>query len=451
MNAKFHFNRRILRTLFRRFAAIAAVCGVLGASGAANAVTVTIGVPNNNDQIELKKLSTSFEKANPDIKLNWVVLEENVLRQRLTTDITTNGGQFDVLMIGLYEAPLWAKRGWLVPMNNLPADYAVNDLFKSVRDGLSYDGKLFALPFNAESSMTFYRKDLFAAKGLTMPAQPTYGQIAALADKLTDRSNGVYGICLRGKAGWGENMAYVGTLVNTFGGRWFDEKWQAQITSPEWKSAIDFYVNLMKKNGPPGASSNGFNENLSLMSSGKCAIWIDATSAAGILYNPKESSIADKVGFAAAPVQATPNGAHWLWSWALAVPKTSRSQDAAKRFIEWATSKEYIKMVGADIGWASLPPGTRLSTYQIPEYQKAAPFSEFVRNAIETADPTHPTAKPVPYTGIQFVGIPEFQAFGTAVGQAIAGTLAGQTSVDQALAAGNAAADRAVRQAGYQK
>lgn len=240
MNAKFHFNRRILRTLFRRFTAIATVCGVMGASGAANAVTVTIGVPNNNDQIELKKLSTSFEKANSDIKLNWVVLEENVLRQRLTTDITTNGGQFDVLMIGLYEAPLWAKRGWLVPMNKLPVDYAVNDLFKSVREGLSYDGKLFALPFNAESSMTFYRKDLFAAKGLTMPAQPTYGQIAALADKLTDRSNGIYGICLRGKAGWGENMAYVGTLVNTFGGRWFDEKWQAQITSPEWKSAIDF-------------------------------------------------------------------------------------------------------------------------------------------------------------------------------------------------------------------
>ncbi|HKT97912.1 MAG TPA: sugar ABC transporter substrate-binding protein [Paraburkholderia sp.] len=451
MNAKFHLNRRILPVLFRRIAAIATACAVLGACAVANATTVTIGVPNNNDQLELKKLSTSFEKANPDIKLNWVVLEENVLRQRLTTDITTNSGQFDVLMIGLYEAPLWAKRGWLVPMDNLPANYDVNDLFKSVRDGLSYDGKLFALPFNAESSMTFYRKDLFAAKGLTMPEQPTYAQIATLADKLTDRKKGVYGICLRGKAGWGENMAYIGTLVNTFGGRWFDEKWQPQLTSPEWKNAIDFYVNLMKKDGPPGASSNGFNENLSLMSSGKCAIWIDATSAAGIVYNPKESSVADKVGFAAAPVAVTPNGAHWLWSWALAVPKTSRSQDAAKRFIEWATSREYIKMVGADIGWASLPPGTRLSTYQIPEYQKAAPFSKFVQSAIETADPTHPTAKPVPYTGVQFVGIPEFQAFGTAVGQAIAGALAGQMTVDQALAAGNAAAGRGVREAGYQK
>jgi sorbitol/mannitol transport system substrate-binding protein len=450
MNAKSYINRRALPAFCKRLAMVAAVCGVLGISGA-HATTLTIGVPNNNDQIELKKLSAAFEKANPDIKLNWLILEENVLRQRLTTDITTNSGQFDVLMIGLYEAPLWAKRGWLVPLNNLPPEYDVNDLFKTVRDGLSYNGTLYALPFNAESSMTFYRKDLFASKGLTMPAQPTYEQISQFADKLTDKANGVYGICLRGKAGWGENMAYVGTLVNTYGGRWFDEKWQPQITSPEWKNAITFYVNLLKRDGAPGASSNGFNENLSLMTGGKCAMWVDATTAAGILYNPKESSVSDKVGFASAPVQATPNGSHWLWSWAFAVPKTSRSQDAAKKFVEWATSKEYIKLVGSDLGWASLPPGTRMSTYQIPEYTQAAPFAEFVRKAIETADPTHPTAKPVPYTGVQFVAIPEFQSFGTTVGQSIAGALAGQTSVDEALQTGQAATERAVRQAGYLK
>ena len=263
----------------------------------AYATTVTIAVPNNNDLIEMKKLSPVFEKANPDIQLKWIVLEENVLRQRLTTDITTNGGQFDVSAIGTYEAPLWGKRGWLVPITGLPASYDLDDVLKSVRDGLSYNGTLYALPFNAESSMTFYRKDLFAAKGLTMPDHPTYSQISELADKLNDRANGVYGICLRGKAGWGENMAFVSTLVNTYGGRYFDEKWNAQVDSPEWKSAINFYVDLLKKDGPPGASSNGFNENLSLMTGGKCAIWVDATSAAGILYNKSESSVADKVGF----------------------------------------------------------------------------------------------------------------------------------------------------------
>ncbi|KVO07196.1 sugar ABC transporter substrate-binding protein [Burkholderia ubonensis] len=421
------------------------------AAGAALAGTLTIATLNNPDMIELKKLAPAFEKANPDVKLNWVILEENVLRQRATTDITTGSGQFDVVMIGTYETPQWGKRGWLAPVAGLPADYDLNDVVKTARDSLSYNGQLYALPFYVESSMTFYRKDLFAAKGLKMPDQPTYDQIAGFADKLTDKSKGIYGICLRGKAGWGENMAYLSTVVNTFGGRWFDDKWNAQLTSAEWKKAVNFYVNLLKKNGPPGASSNGFNENLTLTASGKCAMWIDATVAAGILYNKQQSQVSDRIGYAAAPVAATPKGSHWLWAWALAIPKTSKQQDAAKKFIAWATSKQYVELVAKDEGWASVPPGTRTSTYQRAEYKAAAPFSEFVLKAIETADPNDPSARKVPYTGVQYVGIPEFQSFGTVVGQSIAGAVAGQLTVDQALAAGQAAADRAVRQAGYQK
>ncbi|WP_235443011.1 ABC transporter substrate-binding protein [Caballeronia mineralivorans] len=418
---------------------------------AAKAATVTIATLNNPDMIELKKLSPAFEKANPDIQLKWVILEENVLRQRATTDITTNSGQFDVMAIGTYEAPQWGKRGWLAPMTNLPADYDLEDVVKTARDGLSYNGQLYALPFYVESSMTYYRKDLFEAAGLKMPDQPTYDQIKQFADKLTDKSKGQYGICLRGKAGWGENMAFVSTVVNTFGGRWFDENWKAQLDTPEWHKAVTFYSDLLKNDGPPGASSNGFNENLTLMSSGKCAMWIDATVAAGMLYNKAQSQVADKIGFAAAPVAVTPKGNHWLWSWSLAIPKTSKSQDAAKKFVTWATSKDYIQLAAKDEGWASVPPGTRKSTYANPEYKKAAPFGDFVLSAIESANPNDSSAQKIPYTGVQFVGIPEFQSFGTVVGQSIAGVVAGQTPVDAALKAGNAAADRAVKQAGYQK
>jgi sorbitol/mannitol transport system substrate-binding protein len=316
---------------------------------------------------------------------------------------------------------------------------------------VSVSGKLYAAPFYGESSMVMYRTDLFQKAGLTMPEKPTWDFVVDAAKKLTDKSDGVYGICLRGKAGWGENMAFATTVVNTFGGRWFDEKWDAQLTTPEWKKAITFYVDLLKKDGPPGASSNGFNENLTLMSSGKCGMWIDATVAAGMLYNKQQSQIADKVGFAAAPTQVTPKGSHWLWAWALAIPKSSKQTDSAKKFIAWATSKQYIELVAKDEGWASVPPGTRQSTYARPEYKQAAPFGDFVLKAIETADPEHPTLKPVPYTGVQFVGIPEFQSFGTVVGQSLSGALAGQMTVDQALTAGNATANRAVKQAGYQK
>jgi sorbitol/mannitol transport system substrate-binding protein len=413
--------------------------------------SVTIAVVNNPDMIRLKKLSSNFEEKNPDIKINWVVVEENVLRQRVTTDVSQGSGQFDLVYLGLYEAPIFAKKGWLRPIENTPADYDIDDVFKSIRDGLSYDGKLYALPFNAESSMLIYRKDLFDAKGLTVPEQPTYDDIAKFADALTDKAKGIYGITLRGKPGWGENMAYVDTLLNTFGATWFDMSWKPTIDTPEWKKAITFYVNLMKKDGPPGASSNGFNENLTLFASGKAAMWIDATSGAGPLFDQAQSQVADKVAFASAPIAVTPNGSHWLWSWALAIPKSAKEPDAALKFALWATSKEYILLAAQEGGWATVPPGTRKSTYDNQEYLKAAPFAPVALKAMLSADPTNPCIKKVPYTGVQFVGIPEFQSIGTEVGQNISAALAGKMTVEQALKASQSVADRAMKQGGYLK
>ena len=436
-----------------RLGATAVVISALFQSAAAQAEPVTLNIAsiNNPDMIELQKLAPQFEKANPDIKLRWVTMEESVLRQRLTTDIATNSGQFDLMTIGAYEAPIWAKKGWLAPMSGLPADYDEADLIKPVREGLTVDGKLYALPFYAESSMTYYRKDLFEQKKLAMPKQPTWDEVAKLAAQLHDPAKGVYGICLRGRAGWGENMAILTTMANAWGGRWFDEAWQPQLSSPEWKKSVAFYVDLMRKYGPPGASSNGFNENLVLFSSGKCGMWVDATVAAGMLYHGKDSKVADKTAFAPAPVAATDKGSHWLWIWSLAVPKSSKSPDAARKFAAWATSKEYIKLVAKDSGWALVPPGTRTSTYAAAEYKKVSPFSDFVLDAIQTADANSPTVKPVPYTGVQFATIPEFQSIGTVTGQAIAGALAGKTTPDAALDAAQAQAVRMMRQGRYIK
>jgi sorbitol/mannitol transport system substrate-binding protein len=413
---------------------------------------ITIATVNNGDMIIMQKLSKEFEKAHPEIKLDWVVLEENVLRERVTTDIATKGGSFDVMTIGTYETPIWGKKGWLVRIDDdLPASYDLEDVIKPIRDGLSADGKVFALPFYGESSFTFYRKDLFQKAGVTMPERPTYQDIEKFAKATTDRSKGISGICLRGKPGWGENMAYLDTLVNTFGGRWFDEKWKPQLKSPEWKEALTFYISMMKKYGPPGASSNGHNENRALFATGKCAMWIDATVAAGYLANPKESKVADSIGFAPAPIAKTPNGAGWLWSWALGIPASSKHSAEAKQFIQWATSKEYVQLVAKSEGWTAVPPGTRKSTYEAPEYKAAAPFAELTLKAILSADPTHPTAMPVPYTGVQFVAIPEFQSIGTQVGQLVASALVGKSTVDQALDAAQAATDRTMKRAGYYK
>lgn len=432
----------------RRLALSAAV--LLAATGLASAETLTIATVNNSDMIIMQKLSPKWEEATGN-KLNWVVLEENVLRQRVTTDIATKGGQFDIITIGAYETPIWGKAGWLAAVDDLGDDYDYADIFDPVKNSLSADGKLFAVPFYAESSFTFYRKDLFEKAGLKMTDKPTYDEIADYAAKLNDPAGGVYGICLRGKPGWGENMAFVGTLVNTFGGRWFDMDWKPQLTSPEWKAAVGFYVDLMTKYGPPGATSNGHNENRALFASGKCGMWIDATSAAGYIYNPKESTVADKTAFTNAPTKVTPNGAGWAWAWALAIPASSQKVDAAKSFLKWSTSKEYVNLVGESEGWVAAPPGTRKSTYEGAKYKEAAPFADFVLSSILAADPAKPTKDPVPYTGVQFVAIPEFQALGTTVGQNVAAALAGQMTVDQALEASQQEAERVMTQAGYIK
>ena len=415
-------------------------------AGQAQAQTeITVGTVNNNDMVIMQSLTDAFEQAHPDITLDWVVLEENVLRQRLTTDIATQGGQFDVMTIGTYEVPIWAEQDWLTPLDDLPADYQIDDLLQSVRKGLSYDGTLHALPFYAESSMMFYRQDLFSDAGITMPEQPTWQQVRDWAEQLHDPANETYGICLRGKPGWGENMALVSTMVNTFGGRWFDMDWNPQIDSPAWQEAVGFYVDLLDNYGPPGASSNGFNENQALFSRGNCAMWVDATSAAGRIFDPSQSQL----GFAPAPIAETPKGSHWLWSWALAIPASSDSKDAAREFVTWATSQEYVELVAKEKGWASVPPGTRVSTYENPNYQEAAPFADFVLNAIQGADPTDSTLEPSPYVGVQFVGIPEFQSIGTQVGQMVAAALTGETSVEQALQAAQRATERTMQRAGY--
>ncbi|WP_458524515.1 ABC transporter substrate-binding protein [Onishia taeanensis] len=420
----------------------------LGAT-AAQAETLTVATVNNKDMVIMQSLTDVFEQAHPDIELDWVVLEENVLRQRLTTDIATGGGQFDVMTIGTYEVPIWAERNWLTPLENLPAEYRVDDLLQSVRNGLSHDGTLHALPFYGESSMMYYRTDLFEAAGIEMPEQPTWAQVRDWAEQLHAPDDETYGICLRGKPGWGENMAFVSTLVNTFGGRWFDMDWQPQIDSPAWQEAVSFYVDLLGNYGPPGASSNGFNENQALFSRGNCAMWVDATSAAGRIYDPSESQVADQLGFAPAPIAETPKGSHWLWSWALAIPESSDSKDAARKFITWATSPEYIELVGEREGWTSVPPGTRVSTYENANYQEAAPFADFALKAMKSADPTDSTLEPSPYIGVQFVGIPEFQSIGTQVGQMVASALTGETSVEQSLQAAQRATERTMKRAGY--
>ncbi len=433
----------------RGVASAIALAAATGAYADNHTTTVTIATVNNGDMIRMQGLTDEFTAQHPDIELEWVTLEENVLRQRVTQDIATNGGQFDVLTIGTYEVPIWGAQDWLVSLNDLPAEWDADDILPAIRGGLTVDGELYAAPFYGESSMVMYRTDLIEEAGLEMPDAPTWEFIAQAAEAMTDRDAEIYGICLRGKAGWGENMAFLTAMSNSFGAKWFDENWQAQFDSEEWASTLNFYMDLMTNYGPPGASTNGFNENLSLFQQGKCGMWIDATVAASFVTNPDDSEVADSVGFALAPDNGLGKRGNWLWAWSLAIPAGSDATDAAKQFIAWATSKEYTALVAENEGWANVPPGTRTSLYENQAYLDAAPFAEMTLNSINEADPTQPTVDPVPYTGVQFVAIPEFAGIGTQVGQEFSAALAGQQTVEEALENAQALVTDEMEAAGY--
>ena len=433
------------KTALRASSAVALFA--LASAAMAQDTTITIATVNNGDMIRMQGYTELFT-AETGIAVEWVTLEENVLRQRVTTDITTNGGQFDIMTIGMYETPIWGANGWLVPLDGLSAEYNVDDILPAMRGGLSHDGTLYAAPFYGESSMIMYRTDLMAAAGLEMPTAPTWDFIRQAAAAMTDRANDVNGICLRGKAGWGEGGAFITAMSNSFGARWFDMDWNAQFDTEAWANTLNFFNDMMQESGPAGFATNGFNENLSLFQQGKCGMWIDATVAASFVTNPNDSEVADSVGFALAPDTGLGKRSNWLWAWALAIPAGTQQQDAALQFIEWATSTDYIELVAENEGWANVPPGARTSLYENPNYM-AVPFAQMTLDSILSADPLNSTVEPSPYVGVQFAAIPEFAGIATEVSQEFSAAYAGQQTVAEALAKAQEITNEAMEAAGY--
>src|SRR5712675_1900578 len=427
-----------------------AACSSGGSSGNSGSNSssgvVTVAVVSNplitNQMIPLTK--SNFEKQYPGITVKFATYTEGDLRAAIEKDVSTHSNSFNVVMIGPYEAPLFAKNGWLVDLTkqytSSDSSYDVSDLLPSVAKSLSYQGDLYAAPFYGESSMLYYNKSLLKAAGVTMPLHPTWAQVQAAAAKVNQPGK-VSGICLRGLAGWGDNMAALDTVVNTFGGQWFDMNWKPQLTSPAFEQATNFYVNLVRKYGEPGAANDSFNQLLTLYGQGKCAMWYDATVAATSIATTYPSVFA-QTGYALAPVNLTKSSG-WLWTWALGIPQGVSNSGAAWKFVSWATSKQYDDLVATKYGWSAVPPGTRTSLYNNPKYQQAAKaFASITQESINSADPEHPTLNPVPYVGVQYVDIPQFESLGLTVGQQIAGAIAGTESVSQALQAGQSAASQ---------
>ncbi|MDQ4504437.1 MULTISPECIES: ABC transporter substrate-binding protein [unclassified Sinomonas] len=413
----------------------ASACGGAGGSSASDK-EVNVLMVNNPQMVDLQKLTADNFTKQTGIKVNFTVLPENDVRAKISQEFSSQAGQYDVASISNYEVPFYSKNGWLSSLDDSvakSADFDQSDILAPMTKSLTgADGKLYAEPFYGESSFLMYRKDVFAAKGLAMPDHPTWQQVADLAAKADGAQPGMKGICLRGQPGWGQVLAPLDTVVNTFGGTWFDKDWSAQVNAPEFVKATQFYTDLVRQHGENGAPQAGYTECLNNLQQGKVAMWYDSTAAAGSL-EAKDSPVAGKLGYVAAPVDQTKSSG-WLYSWAWGIEKAAKHQDAAVKFIEWASGKQYENLVGQQLGWSRVPAGKRTSTFENADYQKAAAaFYKPTQDAINSADPANPGVQPRPAPGIQFVAIPEFADLGTQVSQEISSAIAGQESVRQAL------------------
>lgn len=420
--------------------------------GAGGVTEVTVATVNNPQMQDMQQLVEHFHEEQDEIQVQFVVLPEEQLRDRVTQDVAAGAGLFDVVTIGNYEAPIWADNGWLTNLSEFyegDEEYDYEDFIQPVRDTLSHEGDLHAVPFYGESSFTMYRADVFEEAGIEMPERPTWDEVAEIARELHNPDEDFYGICLRGGPGWGANLAPLNTVVNTFGGRWYDMEWNAQLDQPEFQEAVQFYVDLLNDAGQPDPARDSFTECLPLFSGGNAAIWYDATSAVTTVEDPASSDVAGDIGYAYAPTKET-DAAGWLWAWAMAIPETSQNKEAAWEFVRWGTSKEYHQLVGEELGWERTPPGARQSTYEIEEYREAAEaYVDIYLNAMMEVDAENPGVEETPYIGIQWIGIPEFQDLGTAVSQEISAAIAGQKSVEAALQEGQRLAEQVAEQGGY--
>ncbi|HET6479419.1 MAG TPA: sugar ABC transporter substrate-binding protein [Actinoplanes sp.] len=415
-----------------------------GGPGGGGSDSVNVLMVNNPQMIDLQRLTAANFTKRTGINVNFTVLPENDVRDKISQEFSSQAGQYDVASLSNFEIPIYAKSQWIAPLDDfVAADTAFdqNDILKPMTQSLTADdGKLYGEPFYGESSFLMYRKDVLDANGVRMPAKPTWQQVADIAAQVDNKQPGMRGICLRGQPGWGQIFAPLTTVVNTFGGTWFEKDWTPKVNGPEFTEATKFYVDLVRAHGENGAPQAGFTECLNNLVQGNVAMWYDATSAAGSL-EADDSPVQGKIGYAPAPVVKT-DSSGWLYAWSWSIQQASEKKDNAWKFISWASSKQYEELVGQQVGWSSVPAGKRASTYENQEYLGvASSFAEPTKAAIEAADPRNPGVQQRPAIGIQFIDIPEFTDLGTQVSQYVSSSIAGQMSVDEALDRGQRLAE----------
>lgn len=443
---------RVMSGLLAATMAAGLVAGTGMTVGAEEEITVSVAMLNNPICSKLADLTKEYYEAE-GVKIDFAILPENDLREKATLEASTGGTTYDIYFTGPFEASFWIDYGWsenLQPyIDNMTeeqkASFDLEDIFPNIRDSLAdkETGDLYALPFFGESSFFMYNKELFEQAGVEMPENPTWEEIYDLAVAVDDEEAGITGMTMRGAPGWGMSGAPFVTMVNAMGGQFYDMDWNATVDTPEQRAAWEMYKNILRDAGQDDIITYTYNECISLMTSGKCGIWYDATSN-GPNLEGADSLIKDKVGYVAAP-------SGWLWSWGMNMNPNSSDEkkQAAFDFMVWACSKDYVNLtLEVDSSGQFTPSGVRASTYELDEY-KDLPYAQATLDAMANSDFNHPCKNEVPYVGCQYIAIPEFPEAGDKMTENLAAYVTDDMTLDEAIADTQKVFEQVAEEGGY--
>ncbi|MFB5678342.1 ABC transporter substrate-binding protein [Paenibacillus terreus] len=312
-----------------------------------------------------QKMTADFETLT-GIKVKWEVMEESYLKNKQLLDFTGRTGTYDVLMVdGFWMSEYGAKKvvepldSYIQDKSKTPEWFDYEDIVPAYRNGISkYDGDVYGIPTAGETRFIAYRKDLFEKYGKQPPK--TMDEFLELARFFNGKEDGLYGVSMRAQRGIHAASGLMSIMYN-FGGGFIDQKTgAATMTDPKTIQAMQFYVDLLK-NAPEDVTSYTHEEALSAFTSGKTAMWLDATALASRILDPANSQVADKVGFVPTP-EGPAGRASALAGWNMSISSLSKKKEAAWAFIVYMNSKEQARKYVENGG---IP--VRTSTYQDSE------------------------------------------------------------------------------------
>ncbi len=423
------------------FCLLASLAFGSGSQEKAASKQITVQMQDHSATRVMQQLLPEFE-AKTGIKVNLVILPFSAMKEKQLIELTSRSSTYDVIGLDYRDVAGYGEAGWMVDLNpyisgkTADPNLKLDDFLPTALQGLRWKGKLNGFPFYVESTMLMHRKDLYEQYGLSVPE--TWDQLYQNALKLNldtdnDGNADFYGFTIRGRRAVGYNDYIWNGFLKSYGGSYFDKSWKPVFNSQAGVQALEMYVKLLKDCGPPDAPTQGYEEVMQTMMQGKTAQVIDATMLGAWLEDPKQSKVVGLNGWAFVP-KGTARRGNSFFLMGVGIPAFSKKQEAAYKFIEWATSNG-IQKRQIDQGAYM----TRSSIVQSDEFRKAWPFADIMLQSLADSE--------LDYTPI----LPEWAEVAEQVSIAVSSALIGEKPPKAALDEAAANVDGIMKKAGYYK